>query len=117
MLNFFLFLGNVLSKNADNINFDCNFDNSLCSWNQDRLRATDDWIFNKPSLNGFTETQQFFSRLDKNFKTGPQNGGDVDKKDGTYIYLNSLRKATQNANAILTSPQISVSTPFLFCLQ
>jgi hypothetical protein len=117
---FFVFKDNndkILSKDIDNINLDCDFDNSLCSWNQDPLRATDDWVFNKLSLNGFTETQQFVDRFDKTFKTGPQNGGDVESKDGTYIYLNSLRKVTKNSNAILISPQIRVSEPFLFCLQ
>ena len=62
-------------KVDDGINLDCNFAyENLCKWKNDAFRSTNDWSFNKQSLQGITETQQYFSKLDVNFNTGPQQG-------------------------------------------
>ena len=37
--------------------------------------------------------------------------------DGQYIYINSFTKTMPNANAVLTSPKLKVSTPTLGCLK
>lgn len=51
----------------------CSFEkNNLCLWINDRARSTQDWVFNRPELNGLTETQHYFSKT--KVQVGPQNG-------------------------------------------
>lgn len=97
------------------LNLNCNFNNTLCFWRQDRLRASSDWVFNSEALHGITDTQKYFSAFDSSFKTGPQNSG----INGSiyYIYLNSLRKLKANESAILVSPQIETKISSTFCFE
>ncbi len=37
--------------------------------------------------------------------------------DGQYIYINSFTKTMPNANAVLTSPKLKISTPTVGCLK
>ena len=54
---------------------DCILQNDdTCLWSNDDTRSSVEWTFNKPSLNGLTETQQYFASKEPRFKTGPQNG-------------------------------------------
>ncbi|CAF0843095.1 unnamed protein product [Brachionus calyciflorus] len=94
----------------------CNFDrNNFCQWNNDKSRSTMDWNFNKPELNGITETQYYFSKT--RVKLGPQNGDRLGNKSGNYIYLNSLRKTGSYANAILSSLPITTAKSIPVCLK
>lgn len=66
---------NSVQLDEKEFSLNCDFsERSFCGWILDRLRASDEWTFNKESLKGITETQNYFSPLDPNFKTGPQFG-------------------------------------------
>ncbi len=106
-------------------------------WSNDLARSFDEWGVNKPEFRGLTETQYFFRKFTGNFKTGPQSTDFNGKKsknkpisikfehkllfyvcqDQRYVYMNSLRKTTQNANGILTSPKIKVAVPTKVCIK
>ncbi|RNA22038.1 blastula protease 10-like, partial [Brachionus plicatilis] len=58
----------------------CSFEkNSLCQWKNDKARSTQDWVFNRPELKGYTETQHYFSKT--RVKLGPQNGDRLGNKN------------------------------------
>lgn len=64
----------------------CSFEqNNLCNWMNDKARSSQDWIFNRPELNGITETQHYFSKT--KVKLGPQNGDRFGKKCKKYFLL------------------------------
>jgi hypothetical protein len=66
---------NSIQLDIQQFSLNCDFEEkSFCGWIQDRLRASNGWTFNKQSLKGITETQNYFLPLDPNFKTGPQFG-------------------------------------------
>jgi hypothetical protein len=96
----------------------CSFDKEdMCMWTNDLARSFDEWMVNKLEFQGLTETQYFFKKIVENFKTGPQNTDFNGKKSQRYIYMNSLRKTSDNANGILTSPKIKVAVPTKVCLK
>ena len=53
---------------------------------------------------------------DSKYGTKPSETNYLEVTSPKGLYLNSTTSGT-NSNAILISPQISVSEPFLFCLQ
>lgn len=96
-------------KLDENFDLTCDFSNrNLCIWLQDKSRATNEWSFNKEI---FTETQLYFKDLDPEFKTGPQLGTQ------NFIYLNSLRKQTSDANSVLSTPYLILQRETSICLQ
>lgn len=89
MFILFYLIDNTYSLNLDSLNssLDCLFENdSLCLWFNDKLRAKEDWEFNKDTDNGVTETQAYFSKFTTKFKTGPQNG-DRFKNRSSFFHL------------------------------
>ena len=83
------------------VNLDCDFNDNLCSWDQEHVKSTSGWSYNNPKVNEFGLAQ-----------TGQQN-----INSSRYIYLNSLRQSYQKQRAILVSPLIHVEKPYSFCLR
>ncbi|CAF0722715.1 unnamed protein product [Brachionus calyciflorus] len=90
----------------------CDFELDLCDWLQEDSRDSEEWIRNK----GLTKTQINFKKENTRFKTGPQLL-EEDRKNSTYIYLNSYDQTKAYANAILISPQILVNKTENCCLK